>query len=109
MTYVYLMIAIVMEVVATSALKETHGFTRLGPSIVTVIGYALSFYFLAQPLKTLPVGVVYAIWSGAGIILIAMIGYFVFRQTLDAGAIVGLALIISGVLVINLFSNTLPH
>ncbi|MEW5422203.1 multidrug efflux SMR transporter [Amorphus sp. 3PC139-8] len=109
MTYAYLLIAICCEVVATSALKETHGFTRLTPSIVTVIGYALAFYFLSLPLRTIPVGVVYAVWSGAGIVLIAAIGFFVFRQKLDLGALVGLALIVSGVLVVNLFSNTLNH
>lgn len=109
MNYIYLAVAICCEVVATSALKQTDGFTRLLPSIVTIAGYGLAFYFLSLPIRTIPVGVVYAIWSGAGIVLIAAIGFFVLGQRLDTPAVAGLALIIAGVLVINLFSKTIGH
>lgn len=107
--YAYLLIAILFEVLATTALKETQGFTRLVPSVVTVIGYALAFYFLSLPLRTMPVGVVYAIWCGAGIILITAIGWLWFRQSLDIPALVGMGFIMAGVMIINLFSKTLVH
>ncbi len=107
--YVYLTVAIVFEVIATSALKETHGFTRLLPSLVAIAGYGLAFYFLSLPLRTMPVGVVYAIWCGAGIILITAIGWVWFRQALDMPAVIGMGLIMAGVVVINLFSRTLVH
>lgn len=109
MNYFYLVIAIGFEVLATSALKATDGFTRFWPSVATIIGYGLAFYFLSLPIRTIPVGVVYAIWSGAGILLIAGIGWIYFRQTLDWPAIIGLALIVAGVLVVNLFSKTMGH
>ena len=102
-------LAIVAEVVATSALKASNGFTVWGPSIVVVLAYGASFYFLALALRTIPVGVAYAIWSGVGIVLIAVIGWFVFRQALDAAAIVGMGLILAGVIVINVFSGTMRH
>ncbi len=109
MNYVFLGVAIAFEVLATTALKQSHGFTRLWPSLVTVAGYALAFYFLSLPLKVLPVGVVYAVWSGVGILFITAIGWFWFRQTLDMAAIVGIALILAGVLIVNLFSKTVAH
>lgn len=109
MNYVFLSVAIVFEVIATTALKQTEGFTRLLPSLVTVGGYALAFYFLSLPLRALPVGIIYAIWSGVGIVLITAIGWIRFRQVLDPAAMIGIALIIAGVLVINLFSDTLAH
>ena len=109
MNYIYLFIAIGFEVIATSALKLTDGFTKLIPSIVTVAGYGLAFYFLSLPIRTLPVGVVYAFWSGIGIVLITAIGWFWFRQTLDAPALIGMGLIVAGVVTINLFSNSLTH
>ncbi|RIK86272.1 MAG: QacE family quaternary ammonium compound efflux SMR transporter [Hyphomicrobiales bacterium] len=109
MNYVFLVLAIVFEVVATSALKQSDGFTRLAPSLVTVAGYALAFYFLSLPLRVLPVGVIYAIWSGVGIVFITAIGWLWFRQPLDAAALIGMALIVAGVLVINLFSGSLSH
>jgi small multidrug resistance pump len=109
MTYLYLVIAIVCEVVATSALKQADGFTKLWPSLACGIGYAASFYFLSIPIKTIPVGIVYAIWSGAGIVLIAAIGWFWFRQSLDIPAIIGLTMIVAGVFVVNLFSSTIGH
>jgi small multidrug resistance pump len=98
--------AIVSEVIATSALKASDGFTRLWPSVVTAIGYLVSFYLLSLALKTISVGVAYAIWSGLGIVLIACIGWAVFGQKLDLPALLGMALIIAGVAVINLFSKT---
>jgi len=108
-TYLYLGIAIVAEVAATTALKASDGFTRLLPSIGVVIGYAIAFYCLAFTLRTLPVGVAYAIWSGVGIVLVSLLGWLVYRQTLDAAALLGMGLIIAGVLVINLFSKTAGH
>lgn len=109
MNYLFLGIAIVFEVIATSALKQTEGFTRLAPSLITVAGYALAFYFLSLPLRALPVGVVYAVWSGVGIVLITIIGWVWFRQSLDLPAMVGIGFIITGVLIVNLFSRTLTH
>lgn len=108
-TYLYLFVAIIFEVIATTALKQTDGFTRLLPSLMTILGYALAFYFLALTLRTMPVGIVYAIWSGAGIILITAIGWLLFRQSLDLPALVGMGLIMTGVLVINLFSKSVAH
>ncbi|MET3659856.1 DMT family transporter [Aquamicrobium ahrensii] len=109
LTYLYLFVAIIFEVVATTALKQADGFTRLAPSLITIVGYALAFYFLALTLRTMPVGIVYAIWSGAGIILITAIGWLLFRQALDLPALVGMGLIMAGVLVINLFSKSVVH
>ncbi|GLK61740.1 multidrug transporter [Azotobacter vinelandii] len=107
--WIFLSIAIVSEVIATSALKATEGFSRLGPSLAVLIGYATAFYFLSLTLKTLPVGVVYAIWSGAGIALITLVAWLFLGQTLDIPAIIGLLLIIAGVLVLNVFSRTVSH
>ena len=107
--YLYLGAAIVAEVIATSLLKTSEGFTRLWPSVATVIGYAISFYCLAQTLGTVSTGVAYAIWSGVGIVLISLIAWLVFGQTLDAPALIGMGLIIAGVLVINLFSRSVTH
>lgn len=109
MTYLYLSIAIVAEVIATSALKASDGFTRLGPSLFVVVGYAVAFYFLSLTLRTMSVGVAYAIWCGAGIVLVSLIGWLVLGQKLDAPAISGMALIIAGVLVINMFSSSVRH
>jgi small multidrug resistance pump len=109
MIYLYLLVAIALEVIATSALKATDGFTRLAPSLVTLIGYGLAFYFLSLTLRTMPVGIVYAVWSGAGIVLIAVIGWIYYQQALDAAGLVGLALILAGVLIVNLFSKTVGH
>ena len=102
----YLLAAIVAEVVATSALKATEVFTRPVPSIVVVVGYGLAFYFLARTLETVPVGITYAVWSGVGIVLITLIAWLVYGQALDGPAILGLALIVAGVVVLNLFSKT---
>ena len=107
--WIILFLAIICEVTATTALKQSEGFSRLWPSLIVVIGYALSFYLLALTLKTIPIGVAYAVWAGLGIVLIALIGVVLFKQALDAGAIAGMVLIVSGVLVMNLFSKTIGH
>jgi small multidrug resistance pump len=109
MTYFYLALAIVFEVIATSSLKTSQGFTKPLPSIVSVIGYLVTFYFLALTLRTMPIGIAYAIWSGVGILLLAAIDWIWFRQALDLPAIIGLGLIILGVVTVNLFSKTLQH
>ncbi|MFG0332906.1 MAG: DMT family transporter [Maioricimonas sp. JB049] len=109
MHYLYLAIAILAEVIATSALKSSQGFTRLLPSLVVAIGYAAAFYLLSLCLQKFQVGVVYAIWSGAGIVLIALIGLLVHQERLDLPALLGLGLIIAGVVVINVFSKTAVH
>jgi len=100
-----LALAIGAEVVATSALKSSDGFSRLAPSVVVVVGYAFSFWCLSLALKTIPVGIAYAIWSGAGIVLIALIAWALHGQRLDAAALLGIGLILAGVLVIQLFSR----
>jgi small multidrug resistance pump len=107
--YIYLICAIVTEVAATSALPASQQFTRFWPSVVVVLGYAMSFFFLSMTLKVLPVGVVYAMWSGLGIIAVAGLGYFLYQQRLDLPAVLGMGLIVAGVAVINLFSATTPH
>jgi small multidrug resistance pump len=107
--YVYLALAIAAEVIATSALKASEGFTRPGPSLLVAAGYGIAFYFLSLTLKTVPVGVAYAIWSGAGIVLIALIGWVVLKQPLDLPAVLGMGLIVAGVAVIQLFSKAAAH
>jgi len=104
-----LAVAIMAEVLGTSLLKSSAGFTRLWPSIGTALAYAFSFYCLSLALKTIPVGVAYAIWSGVGIVLISTIGWIFFRQSIDAPGLIGLTLIVAGVLVINLWSNSAGH
>lgn len=97
--------AIVSEVIATSALKASDGFTKPGPVVLVVLGYAAAFYFLALTLRAIPVGVAYAVWSGVGIVLICLIGWLLFGQRLDAPALIGIGLIIAGVVVLNAFSK----
>ena len=109
MGLVYLSLAIVFEVIATSTLQASHGFTKPLPSLITIAGYAVAFYCLSLTLRTIPVGIAYAIWSGVGIVLIAAIGWVLYRQQLDMPALAGIALIIAGVLVINLFSGSIRH
>ncbi|WP_368641418.1 multidrug efflux SMR transporter [Castellaniella ginsengisoli] len=109
LSWIYLSIAILAEVIATSALKVSDGFTRPLPSAITAIGYGLAFYLLALTLKTIPVGIAYAVWSGVGIVAIALIGYFFFGQVLDAAALIGIGLILAGVLVLNVFSGAGGH
>ena len=109
MNVLYLVVAIMLEVVATTALKQTDGFTRLVPSLVSLAGYAIAFYFLSLTLRTMSVGIVYAVWSGAGVVFITAIGWLWFRQSLDAPALAGIALIVAGVVIINLFSRSVIH
>jgi len=104
--YLSLAIAIIAEVVATTALKASEGFSHLAPSVLVVAGYAISFYCLSLTLKDIPVGIVYAIWSGVGIVLISLLGWTLYQQKLDLPAMAGMGLIIAGVLVINLFSKS---
>lgn len=106
MKYIYLSIAIVSEVIATNALKASEQFTRLWPSVIVVIGYASTFYFLSITLKYMPVGVANAIWAGTSIVLVALGGWMFFKQQLDTAAIIGMLLIISGVLVMSLLSKS---
>lgn len=108
-SWLFLGCAIVAEVAATSSLKASEGFTKLMPSLIVIIGYGVAFYFLSLALKSIPVGVAYAIWAGFGIVLIAFIGWIVLGQKLDMPAIIGMALIIVGVAVINIFSRTSVH
>ena len=109
MGFVYLSVAIVAEVIGTSALKASGEFTKLWPSLIVVLGYGIAFYLLSLVLKTIPIGVAYAIWSGVGIVLIAVVGALFFKQVPDTPAIVGMGLIVSGVVVMNLFSKTVGH
>ncbi len=108
-TYFYLMTAVVFETIGTSALQASDQFTKPKPLVLTLICYGAAFYFLSLTLRVMPVGVAYAIWSGLGIVLIALIGLAWFGQKLDMPALVGLALIIAGVIVINLFSKSVAH
>lgn len=109
MTYIYLTIAILAEVIGTAALKSSDGFSRLGPSLVTAAGYGIAFYFLSLTLRSLPIGIAYAIWSGVGIVLISAVAWLFLGQKLDMPAILGMGLIVAGVVVINLFSNVSAH
>jgi len=108
-TYLLLLAAIVAEVIATSALKAAENFTRPLPSLLVVVGYGTAFFLLSITLKSLPLGVAYAIWSGAGTALVAVVGWLVYKQQLDLPAVLGIALIIAGTLVLNLFSKVSAH
>ena len=107
--HLYLLAAIVAEVIATSALKASDGFTRPGPTALVIAGYGLAFWLLSRTLRTLPVGLVYASWAGLGLVLIAAVGWLAFGQKLDAWALLGMALIVAGVLIMNLLSKTAAH
>jgi len=107
--WAYLGVAIVAEVIATSALKASNGFSQLMPSIVVIAGYGTAFYCLSLALRSVPLGVAYAIWSGAGTALIALIGVVLYKQKLDLAGIAGIGLIVAGVLVLNLFSRSATH
>lgn len=107
--YGLLAVAIVAEVVATSALRASDGFTRLVPSLIVVAGYGVSFYLLSLTLRSLPVGIVYAVWSGAGIVLITAVAAFLFKQVPDLPAVLGMGLIVAGVVVLNVFSKVSAH
>jgi small multidrug resistance pump len=107
MQWIFLGVAILMEVIATSTLKATEGFTKLIPSVVVILGYALSFYVFSFALKTIPLGVAYAIWAGIGIVLVSLTGIIIYKQHLDLPALLGILMIIAGVLIIRLFSKSL--
>ncbi len=109
MAWLYLGIAIVAEVLGTTALKYCEGFTKLAPSALVFIGYAVSFYCLSKVLNQIPVSIAYAIWSGAGVALVGFIGWIWLDQKLDTAALIGISLIILGVIVINLFSTVTAH
>jgi len=109
MTFIYLVLAVVAEVVATSALKASDGFTRLWPSLLVVSGYGLAFYLLGLVLRVLPVGVAYAIWAGLGIVLVTLVGMVVFGERPDWPGVLGLVLIVSGVVVLQVFSTMSVH
>jgi small multidrug resistance pump len=107
--WLYLGVAIVSEVIATSALGPSRGFTKPVPTIIVLIGYGIAFYFLSQTLRTIPVAVAYAVWSGAGVAMITLIAWTLFGQPLDAFALLGIGLIVAGVLVIHLLSTAATH
>ena len=107
--WIFLTITIVAEVIATSALRASDGFTKPGPSAIVVAGYGVAFYLLSLPLRPIPVGIAYAIWAGVGIVLVATIAWVFQGQRLDGWAVIGIALILCGVAVINLFSRTRMH
>jgi|TARA_A100000171_G_C2139707_1_gene153899 multidrug transporter EmrE-like cation transporter len=107
--WIFLFIAVLGEVVATTSLKLSEGFTQVVPSIIVVIGYAVAFYALSLTLKAIPLGIAYAVWSGLGIVLVSIIGWFVFAQKLDAWAIIGMSLIVCGVVVLNVLSKSAAH
>lgn len=107
--WLFLAAAIVAEVVATSGLKATEGFTKFWPSLLVVVGYIMAFYFLSLTLKTIPVGIAYAIWAGLGIVLITLSSWMIYGQKLDLAGMIGMALIVGGVVIINLFSNVSTH
>jgi len=109
MPYVFLFLAIISEVIGTSALAASNQFTKLVPSLITVAGYGLGFYFFSFALKAIPMGVAYAIWGGVGIVLVTVIGFVFLKQKLDFPALAGIALIVIGVLVMQLFSKTISH
>ncbi|MBO9445027.1 SMR family transporter [Ruegeria sp. R14_0] len=107
--YLILLLAVIAETIGTTALQASQQFTRFWPSVLVVVGYGVAFYLLGLTLKYMPVGIVYAIWSGLGIVLIAIIGFIVFGQRLDWPAVIGLAMILTGILIIHLFSKTAGH
>jgi len=109
MKYLYLFTAIIAEVIATSCLKESNGLSKLVPSIITVIGYLISFYLLSLTLREIPTGIAYAIWAGVGIVLISLVAWLWHGQHLDTAAILGMILIVSGVIIMNIFSKTAAH
>lgn len=107
--YVALGIAIVLEVVATTSLKLSDGFTKLGFGIGALVAYGVCFYFLSQTLRTVPTGIAYAIWSGVGVVLVSLVGWLFLKQRLDGPAILGIGFILAGVVILNVFSKTVAH
>lgn len=108
-SYIALIVAITFEVAGTSFLQASQQFTRPVPTLLMALCYGAAFYALSISLKVFPVGVAYAIWSGLGIVLISAVGFFVFKQSLDIPALIGIGLIVAGVIVVNVFSNTIAH
>jgi small multidrug resistance pump len=106
---VYLAVAIVTEVIATSALKASEGFSKPIPSLIVILGYSAAFYCLSLTLRTIPVGIAYAIWSGVGVALITLIGWLLFKQALDLAAVIGISLIVIGVVILNVYSKASAH
>jgi small multidrug resistance pump len=106
MKYLYLSLAIILEVIGSSFLKASYGFTKLLPSVITVIAFIACFFFFSQALKSIPLGIAYAMWAGLGIVLTSLVGLFVFKQGMDFSAVVGIILIIAGVIVMNVFSKS---
>lgn len=109
MIYITLIAAIAFEVAGTTLLKASHGFSVLAPTLGSLFLYGCSFYFLSLCMQSLPTGLVYAIWSGVGIVLISLAAYFIYHQTLDAAALIGISMIVGGVVVIQLFSQSISH
>ena len=109
MAYLYLAFAIVSEVIGTSALKASNEFTKLIPSLIVLVGYSLAFYFMTLTLRTIPLGITYAIWSGAGIVLVAVVGVIIYKETPDLPAIIGMSFIILGIMIMHFFSKTVGH
>ena len=109
MKWIFLILAIAGELIGTSALKSAEGFTKIGPSVISVLGFVFAFYFLSLTLKDIPVGIAYALWSAIGIVLVSIIGYFMYGQKLDTPAMIGIGFIIVGVVIMNLFSKSVSH
>ncbi len=109
MAYIYLAIAIVTEVAATSALKASEEFTKLIPSLIVIVGYGVAFYLLTLVLRTIPIGITYAVWAGLGIVLVALVGAILYKQIPDIPAVIGMGLIVAGVVIINVFSKMISH
>lgn len=107
--WIFLSVAIMAEVIATSSLKASAEFTKFWPSVIVVVGYAIAFYFLSLTLRSIPVGIAYAVWSGLGVVLVSIVGWWFYNQALDLASLIGIGLIIAGVLVINLFSSASAH
>ena len=109
MKYAYLAIAIIAEVLATTSLKASAEFTKLIPSLIVIVGYAVAFYFMTLVLRFIPVGITYAVWSGLGIVLVAIVGAIAYKEFPDMPAVIGMAFIVAGVVIINVFSQTVSH
>ncbi|MFZ6689906.1 DMT family transporter [Undibacterium sp. SXout11W] len=109
MNWLYLGLAIICEVIATSALKASAGFTRPLPTVILAVGYGAAFYFLSLTLRSIPVGIAYAVWSGVGVVLISLVAWILYGQELDLPAMLGIGLIVAGVIVLNVFSKTVSH